>query len=217
MAEAYKLEGKVFSRLTVLKRDGASKNRQAIWLCLCDCGNTTRLVSNLLVKGRVKSCGCLQKDAMRGRAKHRLTNSAIYRRWAAMKARCNRENTVNYENYGGRGITYDPAWEDFLNFYEDMADGFDEMLELDRIDVNGNYCKENCRWTTHNENNYNKTIQSNNSSGKTGVSFKKSINKWFAYITVDRKQIGLGFYELFEDAVLARKLAEIKYYGYERP
>ena len=134
-----------------------------------------------------------------------------------MKSRCNDASAINYHNYGGRGITYDPSWEDFLNFYEDMKEGFKEELELDRIDVNGNYTKQNCRWVTHNENNYNKTKQSNNSSGKTGVSFKKNINKWFAYITIKGKQISLGFYNLFEEAVAAREDAELLYYGYNRP
>lgn len=217
MSELHDLIGKTFERLTVIKRDGSNKSRGAVWLCSCSCGNTTRVCSNALVKNRTKSCGCLQKEITSNRATHRLTNSVIYRRWASMKARCNNPNTTNYEIYGGRGITYDPSWENFLNFYVDMKDTFEEMLELDRKDVNKNYSKENCRWVTHNENNYNKTRQSNNSSGKTGVSFKKSIDKWFAYITVNGKQISLGLHDIFEDAVTARKNAELEYYGYGRP
>ena len=217
MSELHDLIGKTFERLTVIKRDGSNKSRGAVWLCSCSCGNTTRVCSNALVKNRTKSCGCLQKEITSNRATHRLTNSIIYRRWASMKARCNNPNTTNYEIYGGRGITYDPSWENFLNFYADMKDTFEEMLELDRIDVNKNYSKENCRWVTHNENNYNKTRQSNNSSGKTGVSFKKSVDKWFAYITVNGKQISLGLHDIFEDAVTARKNAELEYYGYGRP
>lgn len=217
MSELHNLVGKTFERLTVVRRDGSNKSRSAVWLCICSCGNTTRVSSNALVKNRIKSCGCLQKEITSARATHRLTKSAIYRRWASMKARCNNPNTTNYEIYGGKGITYDPSWEDFINFYMDMKDTFEETLELDRIDVNKNYSKENCRWVTHNENNYNKTKQSNNSSGKTGVSFKKNVNKWFAYITVNGKQINLGLYQLFEDAVAARKTAELEYYGYGRP
>lgn len=214
---AYNLVGQVFNQLLVLERKGSDRNRQALWLCVCTCGNTKILNSNVLVKSRVKSCGCLQKEAMRKLATHKMTGTAIYKRWASMKARCNYSGTVNFENYGGRGITYSPDWEDFACFYNDMSEGFHESLELDRIDVNAGYSKENCRWVTHNENNYNKRIQSNNSTGKTGVSFKNNIGKWFAYITVNRKQINLGFYELFDDAVQARKEAELKYYGYKRP
>jgi len=217
MSELYDLVGKTFERLTVIKRDGSNKSRGAVWLCSCSCGNTTRVSSTALVKNRTKSCGCLQKEITSARATHRLTKSVIYRRWAGMKDRCNNPNNINYEIYGGRGITYDPSWEDFLNFYADMNNTFEETLELDRKDVNKGYSKENCRWVTHNENNYNKTKQSNNSSGKTGVSFKKNVNKWFAYITVNRKQINLGLYDVFEDAVKARKIAEIEYYGYGRP
>ena len=133
-----------------------------------------------------------------------------------MKSRCNTASTSSFEIYGGRGISYAPEWEDFVNFYEDMRDGFHPSLELDRIDVNGNYCKENCRWVSHNENNYNKNRQVNNTSGKTGVSYHNKLNKWRAYITIEGVQLHLGLYETIESAVQARREAEIKHYGYER-
>lgn len=133
-----------------------------------------------------------------------------------MKQRCTNPKTTNFEIYGGRGITYAAEWEDFQKFYEDMKEGFQDDLELDRIDVHGNYCKENCRWVTHNENNFNKTIQCNNFTGKTGVCFSEKIGKYRAYITIDGKQKSLGTHYRLEDAIARRKEAEIKYYGYER-
>jgi hypothetical protein len=72
--------------------------------------------------------------------------------WYGMKRRCNCPNQNGYERYGGRGITYDPKWETFEGFYADMGDRPGPGYDLDRIDNNGNYCKENCRWVTHLEN-----------------------------------------------------------------
>lgn len=167
-----------------------------------------------LRSGITLSCGCYKKEVTSSLAKHRLTGSVLYMRWAQMKYRC---NDLTNKVYGAKGVSYDPRWEDFLSFYEDMSEGFSEDLELDRIDVTLGYYKENCRWVTHSENNYNKNIQSNNQSGKTGVSFHAQTQKYRAYITVNKNLIHLGLFENIEDAISARKSAELMYYGYGRP
>jgi len=74
-----------------------------------------------------------------------------YKSWAGMKARCNNPNQTGYERYGGRGITYDASWENFETFLEDMGFKPNSKMELDRINNDGNYCKENCRWATKKE------------------------------------------------------------------
>lgn len=208
------LTGKTFNRLTVIAYSHKSHKNENHWLCSCVCGNNHIVSTHHLVSGKIKSCGCLLIETRKNNAKHGMVNEPIYARWNAMKRRCNDKNNMTY---GGRGISYDESWEDFINFYNDMHEGFDESLELDRIDVEKDYSKENCRWVTHSENNYNKTKQSNNVSGKTGVNFHKESRKYRAYITKDRKQIYLGLFETLDEAIEARKIAEIEVYGYERP
>lgn len=204
------ITGQKFNKLSVLSFSHNGKDGSAHWLCICDCGNYKTVVTTKLTTGVIKSCGCLRNE----NCKHKMATSAIYKRWAAMKYRC---KDLGDPVYGGKGITYTPEWETFDRFYVDMNEGFKENLELDRIDVTKGYYKENCRWVTHSENNYNKNIQSNNTSGKTGVCWKPKNNKWLAYITINRKQKNLGLFENLSDAIAARVDAELKYYGYTRP
>lgn len=209
------LRGQKFNRLTVIEFSHMDKNNGAVWKCLCDCGNESFVATSQISLGHTKSCGCLRlEEANKSNTSHGMHNTKLYRRWASMKRRCkNQDDPI----YGGKGIGYDPRWESFENFYKDMHEGFSPELEIDRIDVTKGYSKENCRWANHNENNFNKNIQPNNTSGKTGVSLHKPTGKFRAYITVNRKQINLGLYEHFEDAVSARVAAELEIYGYTRP
>ena len=209
------LRGQKFNRLTVIEFSHIDNNNGAVWKCLCDCGNESFVATSRISLGHTKSCGCLRlEEANKSNTSHGMHNTKLYRRWASMKRRCkNQDDPI----YGGKGIGYDPRWESFENFYKDMHEGFNPELEIDRIDVTKGYSKENCRWVNHNENNFNKNIQSNNTSSKTGVSLHKPTGKFRAYITVNRKQINLGLYEHFEDAVAARVAAELEVYGYTRP
>lgn len=205
--------GSKFNRLQLLEIIGV-KRRLFMGKFQCECGNISVINISGVVKNRYKSCGCLRKDSVSSLAKHNMSGTEFYRRWASVKARCKDEKDLVY---GGKGISYDPRWEYFENFYEDMHEGFSSDLEIDRIDVTKGYYKENCRWTNHSENNFNKNKQSNNISGKTGVCFHKQTNKYRAYITKDGKQKNLGLYNNIEDAIQVRIAAEIEIYGYTRP
>ena len=102
---------------------------------------------------------------------HGMSKTRQYKTWLNMKARCNKDSHDYYENYGGRGITYDNRWESFEGFWSDMYVGYSDDMTLERVDVNGNYCKENCKWVPARDQAKNRTKPINNTSGKTGVDF----------------------------------------------
>ena len=134
-----------------------------------------------------------------------LRENPAYRRtygvWAVMKDRCHNERNESYKNYGGRGITYSPSWKSFDNFLADM--GLAPLgLTLDRIDNDGNYCKENCRWTDRATQTKNSRPRCDNTSGVRGVSWEARDKNWVAH--VDGKCIYRG--KSFEEAVAARSI-----------
>lgn len=150
----------VFGRLTVVKKGDSIKTPcgsvVAVWLCKCSCGNEKEVRAGDLRSGRVRSCGCFNNEVRIARSTtHGMKGLNIYYVWQNMKSRCDNIEDVNYHNYGGRGITYCDKWADFEGFYEDMGEA-PNSLSLDRIDNDGGYNKENCRWATREQQTLNK-------------------------------------------------------------
>lgn len=143
----HNLEGQRFGRLVVIRRD-----HDSTWMCQCDCGKISFVITSNLRKGNSKSCGCARDEA---RTKHGLCDTPEYKIWQGMRSRCNSRNDGAYRNYGGRGISVCPEWDDFIIFLKEMGTRPGPGYELDRIDNEKGYSKGNCHWTTSqiNENN----------------------------------------------------------------
>lgn len=148
---AIDMTGKRYGMVTVIKRAN-THHRRAYWVALCDCGNTTVISGTKLRRGHTKSCGCLRSvKAIERNTVHGMTGTRSYRAWSAMWRRCTNKAASNYKWYGGRGIKVCEAWRDFTVFLRDMGEP-PPMNELDRIDNDCGYSKNNCRWVTHKAN-----------------------------------------------------------------
>ena len=151
MNNKYKdITGQRFNKLTAIKFSH-NGNSGAYWEFLCDCGKIKIIRLSCVKDNTTKSCGCYKRNL---RIKHGLYNSSIYSCWNHMINRCNNKDDHNYKNYGGRGIKICDEWLKIENFYKDMGD-CPKNMTLDRINNDGNYCKENCRWATKKQQNRN--------------------------------------------------------------
>ena len=151
------LTGQRFGRLTVVERLPAKKNRKTRWRCVCDCGKETEATIDHLTSGNTRSCGCLAREAARARhLEHGGKGTRLYNIWKNARQRCRNPKNPDFKDYGARGVQFTREWEGFGKFREwSLANGYRDDLTLDRIDVDGNYCPENCRWTTWKEQRHN--------------------------------------------------------------
>lgn len=240
MSRALKIEGKRFGKLTVLKRvedyiNPKNGNHLSQWLCLCDCGNELVVCGNRLTTGNVKSCGCLRLEHNHELGKH---NSILFKQHNTYDL--SGEYGIGYTNKGEEFYfdleDYDKikdiCWLINKDGYVVGADRrfslkknmrmhrvvmgvSDPKIFIDHIETknkNDNR-KQNLRIATPQQNNFNRSVSKNNTSGVTGVTWSKSNSKWHAHIKINNKTINLGYYINKNDAIEARKQGEIEYFG----
>lgn len=190
MKKIIDLTGQKFGRLFVIK-EVHKHNGSRYWLCRCECGNYKEIAQLHLRNGSIKSCGCYRKEFLnKCRTKHNKRHTKIYHIYAGIKRRCFNKNDKFYKYYGGRGITICKKWLDsktgFIDFYNwSMKNGYKDGLTIDRIDVNGNYEPDNCRWVTM-------EVQVNNRRNTIYLQYKgikHSLSEWCKITNLSRSTI----------------------------
>lgn len=198
--------GERLGKLTVIEYLGNTEEGRHMWRCICDCGDE-RIADASTLRSRediaCKYCGY-----------HNKSDTTEYRSWINMISRCTNPNNSRYSDYGERGITVCERWlNSFENFLEDMGEKPDPKYSLDRINTNGRYHPDNCRWTTDEEQARNRRVGRSNTSGQRGVHWEKNSSSWVVRITVSGNRFILGKFSSKEDAIRCRKKGELKYWG----
>lgn len=149
------ITGRRFGRLIAIEAtDKRSISQSIIWKCKCDCGKYAYVPVNSLTTGNTKSCGCFAAErpnvdavTKHGDSKDKSEYFGLYRAWVHMKGRCNNPNDAKYHDYGERGIRVCDDWYDYETFKKWAIDnGYDSNLSIDRINNDGDYKPDNCRW-----------------------------------------------------------------------
>ena len=198
------LSGQRFGRLVAIEYAGRIVNehgfRTSLWRCKCDCGKETIVRYPLLTTGNTRSCGCMEAenklDNMRKSWENRTKSASSHLignlekhplrlTWKSMLMRCNNPNVIGFEHYGGRGIRVCDRWSGvggFENFVNDMGER-PNGTTLDRIDVNGDYCPQNCRWATTEQQMNNRTDNSRIVLGDESITCSQLCKKYGFYRT----------------------------------
>lgn len=197
-----------FGRWTVMYRGENKRDSRGYpittWHCRCECGTERDIYANSLLNGKSKSCGCdkhvVQDWCRTNFSTHGHSKTRLYKIWAGLKKRCLNPSSINYKNYGARGITVCEEWLRYEPFEEwALKNGYDDSLSIDRIDVNGDYSPGNCRWATFDE-------QANNRRTSAYYEFNgqtHTVAEWSSIYNIPYKRLwewlnrGLTFEEIF--------------------
>lgn len=198
MSKFVDLQGKKYGKLTAVKRAENVKGRTR-WVCRCDCGNETVVSAGNLTSGAVKSCGCLKKNPIN--AKHKQSKTPLYRQWVSMIYRCHNPKNNAYKYYGARGIKVCDEWHDFTIFKKWVDETKPRGdFSIDRIDNDGDYCPENCKWSSAKK-------QANNRRSNVIISYNNeyhTLMEWSEMLGFDYKNVHNRMYKLgwtFEKAI----------------
>ncbi len=175
------LIGLRFGRLTVMQYEGM-RNHLAYWKCRCDCGNTKNVRAGHLKGGKINSCGCI----VRTRKCVSVTSPLMYAVWRTMHARCYNPKNKAFRFYGARGIKVCERWSDIHNFLSDMGER-PKGHSIERINNEGDYTPENCKWATPIEQGSN----TRNSHVITIDGISKTVSQWAHVSSVSRRAIGM--------------------------
>ena len=184
------LTGKRFGRLTVIGIDDRG-DRKTYYNCQCDCGNVKSVRSDSLIAGAIRSCGCLKKEQdhanLTANHSHKMSGTRLYEIWQGIKKRCYNPHDARFDRYGGRGIKVCDEWRESFQSFRDWAllNGYSETLTIDRIDNDGDYCPENCRWSNTQE-------QARNRSSNIRITIgnaTKTLTEWCEIFEVDSKLV----------------------------
>lgn len=185
----YKVEdltGKTFGRLLVVSRAPNSPRNATRWNCICACGNKRIAVGGCLKNGTWQSCGCLRDEKLRT---HGLSKHPLWSTWRLMNERCYKPSDQAYERYGGRGIKVCERWKNSIQSFIDDMGQKPPGSQLDRINNDGDYCPENCRWATP-------TTQANNRRSNSIIFYKgraQTIMEWSRELGMSRRNISARY------------------------
>lgn len=195
--------GKKLGKLTMLSYIGIRYNKVKYIKVKCDCGKEFDTTLTKFINNKVTQCKDCAKES---RKTHGLSNTRLYHVWEHMKYRCNNPKCANFINYGGRGIKICEEWNKSSSSFIKWAlsNGYKNDLTLDRIDNNGNYEPNNCRWATYEQQSVNQRKSKRNSSGYVGIGFRKDTKKWTSFIHVHKKRIILGCFNTQKEALEIR-------------
>jgi hypothetical protein len=217
------LIGQKFGRLTVKEYVGKTKGKISSWKCLCDCGNESIVLSSNLKSGTTKSCGCLFKEMIKTSRYKKYNTYNLSGEYGIGYTDESNEfyfDLEDYElikdycwNFNNEGYVVTSKDNHFLRMHQLIMNTKDnEIVDHKKHKLYDNR-KNELRKVTHSQNSMNQQLSENNTSGCTGVTFHKQHNKWQAYITINKKQIHLGYFDDINEAIKIRKQAEEKYFG----
>lgn len=199
------LEGERYGKLVVVEEAEPiySKTGKMIrrWKCKCDCGNITIVRHGDLRNGSTVSCGCYNYQKESAVKTHGYSRTKLGNVFEGMKQRCNNPKNKNYEKYGGRGIKICTEWLNDPKKFFDWAikNGYKEGLSIDRIDVNGNYEPDNCRWADNETQCLNQRLRKDNKTGYKGIYYSEGVYR--VQIRRSKKRYYFGSYKTLPEAV----------------